>query len=68
MKSVYKSLLAALLCSAGVAYSVVHYVYLHGRPSMAATVAVAAGHAAFLFAVPATVYFALRMRLNCISG
>jgi len=53
---------------AGVAYSVVHYVYLHGRPSMAATVAVAAGHAAFLFAVPATVYFALRMRLNCISG
>jgi hypothetical protein len=52
----------------GVVYSVVHYVYLHGRPDTAATVAVAAGRAFVLFAVAGTVYHSLRKRLTPVCA
>jgi hypothetical protein len=47
----------------GAVYSMAAMVYLHGRPSLAATLGEWALHAAVLFAVAAAAYQALRTRL-----
>jgi hypothetical protein len=47
----------------GVTYSVVDVAYLNHRPDLAATVALAAARASVLFALAATTYRILRMRL-----
>lgn len=52
----------------GTIYSLAAVVYLHGRADLAATLGVWALHAAVLFAIAATAYYALRVRLMPLHG